>query len=154
MEHTVRECEELVHRVSTFVMLSLERGRRVVPALRRVYLVDNLFMELASKCTFEDYVRWTNTDQINSIADDLEAVGLSEAAWITRLALQAAFPQGLPRNDAERDATIAQWTPAQRHTLGALAEYLADPIGEMVRALAAYVLRLGEDVPAGHVGLH
>jgi hypothetical protein len=148
MEHTVRECEELVQRVSTFVMLSLERGRCVAPELKRVHAVDRLVMEVNNARSFEGYLAWAPLTEIVTIVGDLESVGLTETAWIVRLALRTGFPHGFPSTEAERERAIASWTDAQRAALEGLADYMEDPGGDVVRGLAKYVLALGEEVAA------
>jgi hypothetical protein len=154
MEHTVQECEALVQRVSTFVLLSLERGRAVSPALRKVHAVDHLVAEVTLSQSFESYLRWAPLRDLASIAEDLEAVGLAQAAWVTRLALRTGFASGIPKSDAERDSCVSVWTLTQRAALEGLADYLEDPEGQFVRSLAEYVLTLGEECLGGSAGLH
>ena len=154
MEHTVQECEALVQRVSTFVLLSLERGREVLPALRKVHSVDHLVAEVTYSHSFESYLRWAPLRDLASIAEDLEAVGLAQAAWVTRLALRTGFSSGIPASDAERESCLAGWTGTQRAALEGLADYLEDPEGQVARSLAEYVLALGEECFAGSAGLH
>jgi hypothetical protein len=154
MEHTFPECEALVQRVTTFVLLSLARGRQVLPALRKVYAVDRLVVEVNSSRTFESYLRWAPLDELATIVEDMQAVGLKQVARITRRALRTGFSERIPATEVERECWVASWSQAQRNLLEGLADYVEDSDGELIRSLAAYVLTLAEDCSAGREGLH
>lgn len=140
MEMSIPENEALVSAVYTRVLQERAEGHDLSAPEQMVYEVEMLGQEVNGGASFEQYFRWATLAEIRQAAARLEELGLPEPARITRDAVRAAFPGGMPASEAGM-GEVGAWTPAQEACLGELAAAYAGYNGAITNALAAWYRR-------------
>ena len=143
MEMSTEENQNLVSTICDLVLAALENKRPVSDGHRLIYEIDQLVMEVNSGASFEQYFRWARLEEIARIVSQLESVGLSEVAQITREAISVAYPDGLPPMPAD-EVSLASWegSEEQEDRLGELADELAEFNGVITNKLADYARQI------------
>ena len=143
MEMSTEENQNLVSTICDLVLAALENKRPVSDGHRLIYEIDQLVMEVNSGASFEQYFRWARLEEIARIVSQLESVGLSEVAQITREAISVAYPDGLPLMPAD-EVSLASWegSEEQEDRLGELADEFAEFNGVITNKLADYARQI------------
>jgi hypothetical protein len=145
MEYVNQENVDLISRISSEVSQALGKHRPVTDEQYFIYCVNNLPQEVGSGASFEQYFRWARLEEIAMIVSQLESLGLSEAAEITREAISVAWPDGLPPIPDDK-ISLASWhgSEEQNARLTDLADkFLAEYDGMVMNRLADYARRVG-----------
>src|SRR5579859_4367041 len=142
MEMSTKENEELVSSISDRVREAIQKKEKVNDGYRLIYEIDRLLTEVNSGASFEQYFRWSRLEQIAHIVSQLETVGLTEVAQITRVAISVAYPNGLPPipNDG---VSLSRWdgSEEQEDHLAELAGQFTDYNTMIINKLADYIKR-------------
>ncbi len=136
-EMSTAENEELVSRVYTQALEDREQGRDLDAAALMVYHIEMLSQEVNSGASFEQYFRWASVDEIARASDRLESLKLSDVAELVRRAIAAAFPDGVPSSDEEKN-DLTEWTVEQEERLSALAGEFEQFNGRIINVLADF----------------
>lgn len=142
-EISTPENEALVSRIYTRALQDRSEGRSLGGPEQLLYEVEMLSQEVNSGASFEQYFRWASLAEISHAVQRLQALGLQEAARITRQAIETGFPSGLPASEAEMDERL-EWIPEQERRLAELAEEFAAHNGAITNALARYYRQSAE----------
>ena len=144
MEISTEENEKLINRICESVREAYKKNAAVSDGHRLIYEIEHLLMEVNSGATFEQYFQWSKLEQIARIVSQLETVGLSEAAQITREAISVAYPDGLPPAPADK-VSLSNWdgSEEQEEQLKELAEKFTDYNGTITNKLADYAGQTG-----------
>ena len=143
MEMSTEENQNLVSTICDLVLAALENKRPVSDGHRLIYEIDQLVMEVNSGASFEQYFRWARLEEIARIVSQLESVGLSEVAQITREAISVAYPDGLPPMPAD-EVSLASWegSEEQEDQLSELANQFAEHNSVITNKLADYARQI------------
>ena len=136
-EMATPENAKLVARVYSKALKELAKGRTLSPADEVVYEVEMLSQEVNSGASFEQYFRWASTSEIARIVGRLESLGLQAVAQLATSAIAAAFPNGLPTSDDEKE-DLSEWTEEQENHLSELAEEFTRFNGEVINVLGKF----------------
>jgi Domain of unknown function (DUF4375) len=144
MEISTEENEKLVKSICDGVSTADKNNTPVHESHRLIEEIDNFSMEVNSGASFEQYFRWARLEQIARIVNQLEAVGLTEAAEITSEAISVAYPDGLPPIPDDK-VSLASWdgSEEQYDRLRELADRLIEYNGTMINKLADYARHIG-----------
>lgn len=143
MEVSTEENEKLVSNICYSVSVALQKKEAVHDSHRLIYEIDRLLTEVNSGTSFEQYFRWSRLEQIVRIVSQLETVGLTEVAQITREAISVAYPAGLPPipND---EVSLSNWDGSedQEDQLSELAGQFTEYNGIITNKLADYARQI------------
>lgn len=78
--------------------------------------IEQFDLEIGSGASFEQYFRWAEKAAIEDIVRKLYALGLNEIAETTQLAIEIAFPDGVPSDQKQKD-DLTYWSPIQEKKL-------------------------------------
>jgi len=78
-------------------------------------------MEVGSGGSFEQYFRWSSKEQVDRIVTQLEEAGLDAIIESTKMAIEIAFPNGVPE-DQDIYEECTDWSDEQERKLDELYE--------------------------------
>jgi hypothetical protein len=137
MEISTEENEAVVREICELVEKSGKDNKTIETYQQVVYDIDYLLLEANSGASFEQYFRWATIDEIKRIEAALNTVGLKDISKLTHQAIQIAFPNGMPKDNDEKD-DLTDWSEDQEESLESLFETLEESNGRITNILAEY----------------
>lgn len=144
MEIGTEENESRLEAVRERVLAARAANQPVSAADELVFDIDQLIMEANSGASYEQYFRWASLAEIGRIVASLKRVGLDDVAALTQQAIEVAFPDGLPPDEAALEAAT-DWTEAQERQLEKLFKRLENHNGRVTNVLGRYLASAGQD---------
>ena len=144
IEISTDESNKIVNEIRDKVINFKSNGLVVKEYEQVIYDIDYLLLEANSGASYEQYFRWASVEEISRIVSSLNIAGLEDVAKITAEAINAAFPLGIPVDDAEK-CEKTQWKKKQEKIMEMLFFKLEESNGRITNRLAEYAKKNDKD---------
>jgi len=139
MEISTEENENLVSAIYQSAMEAVHAGKNISKNEDLVYQIERLAQEVNSGASFEQYFRWVEKQDIDSVIEYLQALNMTEVHQIVLQAIKIAFPNGIPEDKSTYDE-YTEWNEAQLDELANLFEKFEKYNGAITNRLGKFIL--------------
>jgi len=127
-----------VDRLYSELLDAVQAGNALSAQADLVYQIEMLSQEVNSGASFEQYFRWVRVTRDVKILQYLGDLGLPEVRGIVERAVDTAFPDGIPEDDAEYDL-CTEWSQDQEEQLATLVGEFESYNGVIMNKLGQYI---------------
>ena len=138
MEISTEENEKRVSTVYERAMNAVHQGKDISEQENFVYQIELMTQEINSGASFEQYFRWVGKPELDEILDHVKALDLPEVYSVVEQAIRVAFPDGVPDDEDEYEASTA-WNEAQEQALTSLFEEFEKYNGVIMNKLGRFI---------------
>lgn len=138
MEIGTEENAKLVSQVYEKAMNAVNTEKSITDSENFVYQIELLSQEVNSGASFEQYFRWASINEITRILEHVKELDIPEVYAIVESAIQLAFPNGIPKDEEEKEE-CTEWNEDQEAKLESLFEKYEDYNGVIMNKLGAFI---------------
>lgn len=138
MEISTEENEKVLSDTYTKIMEKVHNDESITEQENYIFQVELLSQEVNSGVSFEQYFRWVGKPEVDQIIHHLKKLGIPEVVTITQEAIEVAFPNGVPEDEAEYEE-CTEWNEDQEERLEELFESFKEYTGVIVNKLSLFI---------------